>query len=185
MQDVLGHPDLLLTAGAVRRTRAAIGPPRAGGELQAAGEAVTGADPPVTAGLALSDGVPVDAVRPVNGRGVRSGRRRRNVRVARRRRRRRRSIRRRGNVRVEAGRRRRRRQHPAAGAERSGQSPPARGPAARRPGPAAGPGSGQSLPGPGPAARRPGRGQRGPRWGRGPPRPHKRSRCRAQSRASQ
>ena len=77
---------------------ATVGPPRARGELQATGVAVTGADPPVTAGLTLRDRVPVDAVRPMNRR------RRRNVRVARRR-----SVRRRGNVRVKAGRRRRRR----------------------------------------------------------------------------
>jgi hypothetical protein len=62
VQDVLGHPDLLLTARAARRTRATVGPPGARRELQATGVTVAGADPPVAAGLARSDRVPVDAV---------------------------------------------------------------------------------------------------------------------------
>ena len=52
---------------------AAVGTPGARRELQAAGEAVTGADAPVTTRLALRDGVPVHAVRP-------DRRRRRDVR---------------------------------------------------------------------------------------------------------
>src|SRR5665213_3070350 len=64
VQHVLGHPDLLVTARAVRGTRPAVGAPGARGELQPAGESVTGADSPVATRLALRDGIPVHAVRP-------------------------------------------------------------------------------------------------------------------------
>jgi len=116
-QNVLGNPDLLLTAGAGRRTRATVGVPGARRELQAAGKTVTGADSPVATRLALRDGVPVHAVRLVNrrrGRGVRSrrcrNRRHRRVAVEARgggRRRDLRGRRRRRNVGVEARRSRR------------------------------------------------------------------------------
>jgi hypothetical protein len=110
VQHVLGHPDLLLTAGAGRRTRSAVGVPRARGELQTAGEPVAGADRPVSARLALRDRVPVHAVCPDRRRrrSVRS-RRRRHVGVEARRGRRRRSVRsrRRRHVGVEARRGRR------------------------------------------------------------------------------
>src|ERR1700749_2463880 len=62
VQHVLGHPDLLLAAPAVRGSRATVGPPGAGRELQATGVAVTGADAPVATRLAGSDRVPVPAV---------------------------------------------------------------------------------------------------------------------------
>ena len=93
VQHVLGDPDLLVAARAGRGARPTVGVPGARGELQATGEAVTGADPPVATRLALRDGVPVHAVRPVGGRrrdirarrqGVRS-RRRRSIRSRRRR----------------------------------------------------------------------------------------------------
>ena len=64
VQHVLGHPDLLVAARAVRGSRATVGPPGAGRELQTAGVAVTGADRPVATGLAGSDRVPVHAVGP-------------------------------------------------------------------------------------------------------------------------
>jgi hypothetical protein len=121
VQHVLGHPDLLVTAGARRGTGPAVGVPGARGELQTASEPVTGADRPVSARLALRDGIPVHAVCPDRRRrrSVRP-RRRRHVGVEARRRRRGRSVRsrrrrrsvrprRRRNVRVEARRRRRRR----------------------------------------------------------------------------
>ena len=91
-----------------RGTRATVGVPGARRELQAAREAVTGADRPVSTRLALRDGVPVHAVRLANGRGRRSvrRRRRRNVRVEAHRSRWRRGVRRRRrrNVGVEAHR---------------------------------------------------------------------------------
>jgi hypothetical protein len=77
VQHILGHPDLLFTAGAVGGTRAAVGVPSARGELQATREAVTGADPPVSARLALRNGVPVHAVRPDRRRRRSVGSRRR------------------------------------------------------------------------------------------------------------
>lgn len=74
-------PDLLLAAGVGRGARAAVGPPGALGELQAAGETVTGVDRPVATGLASRDRVPVDAVGTLEGgrrrlRSRRRGRRR-------------------------------------------------------------------------------------------------------------
>ena len=123
-------------------TRATIGMPGAGGELQATGETVTGVDRPVATRLALRDGVPVDAVRLLGGRpgGGKSGRprsggggirRRRDVRVEARgagaggvdgARARRRAA---GDVRVEARRRRGRRGVRAGGG--AGGSRPGRG----------------------------------------------------------
>jgi hypothetical protein len=63
VQDVLGDPDLLLTTGVLRGTRAAVGTPGAHRELQAAVVAITCCGPPVATRLARRDGIPVNAVR--------------------------------------------------------------------------------------------------------------------------
>src|ERR1700685_1138061 len=68
VQHVLGPPNLLLAARAVRGARTTVGPPGAGRELQTAGVAVSGADAPVATGLASGDRVPVDAVGPLHRR---------------------------------------------------------------------------------------------------------------------
>src|SRR5690606_15902802 len=58
-QHVLGHADLLFTAGVVGATGTTVGLPGALRELQTAVVAVTGVDTPVAAALALRHGVPV------------------------------------------------------------------------------------------------------------------------------
>ena len=69
-QHPLGDDDLLLAAArGGPATRAAEGPPGAGGELQAAAEAVAGVDGPVAAALALRDAVPDGAAGVGVGRG--------------------------------------------------------------------------------------------------------------------
>src|ERR1700682_2140458 len=66
-QNVLSHPDLLLPAGLVRRAAASVGTPGAHGELQAAVITVTSGNRPVAAGLALRNGIPVDAAFRIRG----------------------------------------------------------------------------------------------------------------------
>ena len=57
--DLFGDADLFRTAGVRRVTRATVGTPRRRQELQSTLVSIPGVDRPVTAGLALSDGVPI------------------------------------------------------------------------------------------------------------------------------
>ena len=75
--DLLSHGDLLLAAGVLRSTGAAVGRPGARRELQPAGETVAGVDGPVATAFTLRQGVPGAAggcIRARSGNGQTSSR---------------------------------------------------------------------------------------------------------------
>ena len=65
-EDVLGDPNLFLPRRMRRRSATTVCRPRRRAELQAAVIAVAGVDRPISTGLALRDGIPIDGVRVGN-----------------------------------------------------------------------------------------------------------------------